>query len=355
MTSSFVDVAIGLILMFLVLSLICTTINELIATQLKWRAQSLSQAITQLIDNPQLRDAFYNHGLIANAKVASRGGEPAPGASAAAQNAVPVDAGPAQNASPVKGKETEPGGQPKDREHPSYLDGHTFAMALLDSLSGTNQGKGADSLTTKKFPTVDDIQKIIGDLPDSNIRDVLLANLASGQKDISDIRDRLANWFDTAMDRLSGDYKRSLKNLSLAVGIAIAVVFNADSVSVSRALWKDEALRGSIVNAAGKIVSDRGSAECKETDPGKQSACLVGELKTEQEQLRPFPIGWSHDALTEICKGRGWDGIWLVVMKIFGLLFTGIALSLGAPFWFDLLQKFMNIRGTGAKPQEKTS
>jgi hypothetical protein len=34
-------------------------------------------------------------------------------------------------------------------------------------------------------------------------------------------------------------------------------------------------------------------------------------------------------------------------------LWTGLALSLGAPFWFDTLQKFMNVRGAGKKPDEE--
>ncbi len=63
---AFIDVAISLIFMYLVLSLICTSINEFIATSLKWRAKSLSKACTQLLDDAQLRDAFYNNGLIAN-------------------------------------------------------------------------------------------------------------------------------------------------------------------------------------------------------------------------------------------------------------------------------------------------
>ncbi|HTT48510.1 MAG TPA: hypothetical protein VMG39_10980 [Pseudolabrys sp.] len=333
MTSSFVDVAIGLILMYLVLSLLCTTLNELIATAFKWRAKSLSQAIAQLIDNPQIRAAFYNHGLIANAVTASRGGSAAAATAANGQDAA-VD-------------------QAKDKsgDHPSYLDGRTFAMALLDSLSDTTQGKAADSLATKKFPTVDDIQKIVGDLPDSNIRDVLLANIASGKKDIADIRDGIASWFDTAMDRLSGDYKRSLKCLSLALGLGIAVVLNADSISVSRALWKDQALRGSIVNAAADIVKQTpDAAKCDNDDLVKQSTCLADRLKADQERLQPFPVGWpDHGFLQD--QANGTNVILLGFLKVLGWIWTGIALSLGAPFWFDLLQKFMNIRGSGPKPQ----
>jgi hypothetical protein len=41
---------------------------------------------------------------------------------------------------------------------------------------------------------------------------------------------------------------------------------------------------------------------------------------------------------------------WFWLTKVLGWFVTGLALSLGAPFWFDLLGKFMNIRGAGPKP-----
>ena len=338
----FVDIAIGLMLLYLVLSLICTTVNELIATGLKWRAKSLSKALTQLIDNEELRKAFYNYGLISNAKTASRGGEP------------PPDVAPA--AAPAKGAEADAAGKPKDTAHPAYLDGRTFALALLDSVTETKEGKAQRAgVQQKEFPTLDEIKKIVGDLPDSNIRDVLLASLATGQTTIAELRDSLASWFDTAMDRLSGSYKRSLKVLSLIVGIVVALVFNADSLSVSKALWGDETLRGQIVNAAAQYVNKPlESPECKQTDLQEQTACLLRRLKQQQEQLRPFPIGWpdqQFDAQLASAQGLAWLQTWL--LKILGCLWTGLALSLGAPFWFDLLQKFMNIRGTGVKPEEK--
>ena len=130
--SSFVDIAIGLIFMYLVLSLMCTTINELIATQFEWRAKSLSKAMTQLIDNEELRKAFYNYGLIANAKSASRGGEPPPGAP--------------PNQTPAKGGEADAAGKPKETGHPAYLDGRTFALALLDSVTETKEGRAKRAL-----------------------------------------------------------------------------------------------------------------------------------------------------------------------------------------------------------------
>lgn len=37
--------------------------------------------------------------------------------------------------------------------------------------------------------------------------------------------------------------------------------------------------------------------------------------------------------------------------RVVGLLVTAVAVSFGAPVWFDLLNKFVNFRAAGVKPQ----
>jgi hypothetical protein len=61
-----------------------------------------------------------------------------------------------------------------------------------------------------------------------------------------------------------------------------------------------------------------------------------------RNQLRPLPLGWNVSK-DELSIGR-------VLLKIAGLALTGIALMMGAPFWFDTLSKFMRVRDTGNKP-----
>lgn len=348
--SSFLDVAIGLGVMYLTLSLICTIIHELITTVRSVRAKTLAQTMKTLIDDPKIRDAFYNHGLITNAAQASRTGS---------------------------GEETKTGEKyvPADPKHPSYFDPRTVALALLDSLDPDNDaGQKGD------FPDFKQVKDLVAALPDSNIRDVLLSSLA-GNGDLAKVRADLEAWFETAMDRLSGGYKRWAKKVALGVGIAVAVVMNADSLHVAKALWVDETLRSQMVSAASSMVEngDVLKAPCvpdapasptppapaapadtttpadtsapNETagqeDPAKKIGCLLGNLRNEQARLRPLPIGWTRSEL----PGWKWESVSWGVLKLFGLLITGLALSLGAPFWFDLLQKFMNIRG--AKPEEK--
>jgi hypothetical protein len=333
----FIDVAIGIILMYLILSLMCTTVNELIATVLKLRAQMLSKTISAMIDDEDVRKAFYNHGIIANAKSAARGGEPAPGTSAS-------------DSAGGRGQEADAAGRPRDREHPSYLESRNFAMALLDSLDPSAQ-RNPEGQTA--FPSISDIEGLVAKMRDSDIRDVMLANIATAKGDIENLRNNVAEWFDTAMDRLSGDYKRSSKRIALWVGIGLAALLNADSLTVATALWNDEALRSQAVSTATDALKNAGGATagsvCTATNLAAQTKCLAKEWNNQQALLRPFPIGWHAEQLpNSFGSSVGW-----VLGKIGGLLWTGIALSLGAPFWFDFLQKFMNVRGAGPNPAEK--
>jgi hypothetical protein len=67
------------------------------------------------------------------------------------------------------------------------------------------------------------------------------------------------------------------------------------------------------------------------------------QLQLYEEALRPLPLGWSK--LPDLT-------VLSVLAKIFGLALTAVAVSLGAPFWFDLLSMFMRVRGSGAKPKK---
>ena len=59
-----------------------------------------------------------------------------------------------------------------------------------------------------------------------------------------------------------------------------------------------------------------------------------------------LPVGWSSQRFAEV---RTMD-IWQVVTKLFGLLLTTAAASLGAPFLFDQLNRLGSLRNVGTKP-----
>ncbi|WSH19065.1 hypothetical protein U8Q07_14975 [Rhizobium ruizarguesonis] len=105
--------------------------------------------------------------------------------------------------------------------------------------------------------------------------------------------------------------------------------------------------------ASGGAVANEGTTA---EGMGKQVAAdLNCQLRTMNDALsaaRPFPIGWTTDKDTS----RNFRAILrdtaLMFSKIVGWLFTAVALSLGAPFWFDTLSKIMNVRGAGEKPKK---
>jgi hypothetical protein len=198
---------------------------------------------------------------------------------------------------------------------------------------------------TKPLPGFADVESAIKSLPDCNIRDTVLAHVVSAQGDLEKLRGDLANWFDHAMDRLGGVYQRKLRVWSLGIGLGLAVLFNADSIFVAERLWNDSALRAGIAQGASELVqtSTATAASNAKFDDIKTALANLNEYQSE---LRGFPIGWTAASLPSTL---GSAPVWLIV-KLVGLIVTGLAISLGAPFWFDLLQTFVQVRATGEKP-----
>jgi len=361
-----IDVAIGLVLMYLMLSLLCTVINEFIATKLKLRANSLASALGKLLDNDTLRDAFYKHGLIAGtrhatvtgtqstasaiANVARAAADGVKKAAAGAKKMVGI-AAPAAAPTPAA-----PGGPlaapAAKQDHPSYLSGNTVALALIGCLNGGNP-----------LPGVADVEAAVKGLPPSNIRDALLSSLTGAQQDLEKLRTSIATWFDDSMERLSGAYKRQLKWISMLIGLIVAIGFNADSFAVATSLWSDPARRATVVEVALKVAKEPPPAAGQPVDEDKLQKAIENTEKT----LRPLPIGWQWQCETKqtAAAPNAFQSMatWMTCFKtnnprvtslqVLGWLLTAAALSLGAPFWFDLLNKFMNLRGAGSKPQRE--
>jgi hypothetical protein len=303
-TGTILDVAIGLAVMYLMFSLVGTTVNEMAATVMKLRSRQLGSAM-QAIIHPPLRDDFYNSGIIA-------------GFADAVKN------------------------------HPSYIASDNFAHALLNSLD-----------PSKSLPGFSDVRQAVQLMPDCNIRDVLLAQIVAANGDLDKLRTGVATWYDSAMDRVSGLYKRDMKYISVIVGILLAIAFNADSVNVTRALWQDPKLRADMVEVARKKLDQPIEQQAQMKTEAQSTKDLTEELDEKMGNvqkaiseanavLTPLPIGWSADAFRFDPTKWTWWTMW--IGRVIGWLITGLAVSLGAPFWFDFLSKFVNIRGTGDKP-----
>lgn len=198
-------------------------------------------------------------------------------------------------------------------------------------------------------------------------------NLAAGESRLAVARQNVEEWFDDSMDRAGGWYKRQTQVWLGVVGFALALLLNVDSVNIATALWRDPTLRQNVVEQAQKYQLASTSDPLEDPSEVAQS---IQQLNSTLSQGLLLPVGWrtqlakldSPEACTLLPLAQG--DIWgfpaengctmildpfpgqkpLAIPKLLGLILTAVAVSQGAPFWFDLLSKASNLRGSGAVP-----
>lgn len=173
--------------------------------------------------------------------------------------------------------------------------------------------------------------------------------------DVDRFRQGLETWFNDGMDRVSGAYKRHTLAWQAAIGLALAIGMNVDTLHITRSLWRDTALRQAIVAQAESVA--------RAPSPTSEAA-QFSPLRSQIESLG-LPVGWracNDRAATTTsletpllwCTGTGWSWVGLLPMLL-GWCLTAAAVSLGAPFWFDTLRRFVSIRSSGKAPSERSA
>jgi hypothetical protein len=311
------DVAIGLAFVYMILSLAASALQESFASIVGLRATMLEQGIRSMLEDPEkeasadkLLDKLASHRRIR---------------------------GSVKSSAPTRTKD----------KWPSYLPARAFSLALVDTLCPRPGTGAADhdvlaklqaaltgSLAGTKAPDGDDVRGMVDLLP-HDLKQALLSEVSGEMKSIASLRQHIESWFDDTMDRVSGWYKRRVQIILFAIGLTLVLIFNVDTVQIANSLWNDQTLRTAVVAQAQKQDAQAGIDKVS-TDVGGLSALKL-------------PLGWAGRpaagktdprAVPE-AKPLPWLG------KLFGLLVTAIALSFGAPFWFDLLSRFVRVRNTG--------
>ncbi|MBW4670250.1 MAG: hypothetical protein KME60_23260 [Cyanomargarita calcarea GSE-NOS-MK-12-04C] len=201
--------------------------------------------------------------------------------------------------------------------------------------------------------TYQNLHKVIQMLPDSVAKklDVLADRAQTRVKNtgesIGTLRQEIETYFDRTMDRASGVYKRNAKGVALLIGFGLAVTANADALHMVERLSKDSALRDTITNNAGEVLRQNPNS----------SLVNLENLKNQAEQVLTdvsLPIGWTD---VNLRQQIGWAPrqreifpVFKFLSMILGWIISGVAIAMGAPFWFDLLGKVVNVRNTGKAP-----
>jgi hypothetical protein len=289
-----VDVAIGLILTYLLLGLVISALQEAVASLLKLRGRYLFKGLARMLSADASVDLGANSLFI---RVASH----------------PMMQGMAPS---VFGRLV-----PKWFHAPSYVSSDNFVRAVVDALLVTNSSASL----------FDQINEKIKQLPEGLAKGSLNSIARSAGGDIEKFKTQLTQWFDDAMDRVAGGYKRFTQAFTIIFGLILAIVINVDSLKIGQALWQEPGARAEAVAAAQAFGTNRAA----QTIAGKAAESELAQL--------PIPLGWPN-----ISSMKKTD----LEQALLGWLITALAVSLGAPFWFDALQTFLNVRGTGPKPDD---
>ena len=338
--STILDVAVGMIFVYLLIALIVSSLSELIASALSWRAKNLAEGVYKLLGAPDL---------------------PSGATSPPSLEQRTVQAATAQLKS-LKDRLYE---HPlvkclyKGKHGPSYIPSHTFALVLLDLVSKADPSHPR---------TVETLQGAFKDLP-SDLSDTLNVLLAEAGNDVKMFEEGIETWFNNSMDRVSGWYKRKSQVINVVLAVVVTGLANADSILIAKSLSSDPALRASLVAEAQKFSEENAAQTFSTQVPPPDSPAAKMGLSEAQKKVEGYrsqisklgvPLGWKAadprhpNDPNEPADPRSFpDDGWARVMKILGLLLTAIAASLGAPFWFDMLNKVMNIRSAGRAPEEK--
>ena len=327
-----IDTAIGLVLVFLLFAMLLGILNEVIAGVFALRAKALENAIAKLIQNPDVTGGMIGRifGMFGrHAKAAPLAPPVAPGAPPTQLDYTQVYDHPL-----VFGA--------ADSAKPSYVSGPNFASALVQVLGEIGGGQAYAN-----------VEAAIKGLPDGSLKTVLLTFLSQVGGDLDKLRAAIETWFDSAMDRLSGQYKRFTQVLSAVLGLTLAIGFNVDAVNVAGTLYAEPTLRSTVEAAAERQAK---------TQPVPPSGDSIGQAaksfaSTEKALGAVQPVGWAGYSLPpnpfkqHVSRHQILGGL----LQLLGWVITAIAGLLGAPFWFDALQGLVNVRNAGPKPTSTTS
>ncbi|KQY28728.1 hypothetical protein ASD38_13805 [Caulobacter sp. Root487D2Y] len=355
------DVAIGLIFVYLLVSLFVTALNEYISSFLNKRSEYLLSRVQSLLGgdgsektsgewSPEMC-AVWNHPLISALKSHQTAEDHCTKRGALLKNA------------------------------PSYIPGKTFAVALTETLKPSETAH----LSFAQLKTA-----VAGIQNNDALKNALLPMLDDAEGKLDVFQTKVATWFDSAMDRTGGAYKRWIHRLTFWAGFAVALAFNVNSLQLIDNLWRDPVARAGLVAQASTTargaddargaqaqlagprpaVTDGDQAAADVDGAASEAACDTGESAANLAQDLPLPIGWNQENLcalvhqplkslppskrpASVCKTpyrSGWSATVKIFLTLLGLAITGLAVSLGSPFWFGTLQSVTNIRASGAKP-----
>jgi hypothetical protein len=395
------EVAIGLIFVWFLLSMLVSTVQEAISNVFQWRGKGLEAAVRGLLDDPGIQkklqiplgDKFYDHPLIRSLSIDISKHRPSyipTGQFAEVVLDLIVQAG--TDESPLKKAADRAEKRIDDLEEKISQAARKEFDALIEAVQATAEAKSFNEAAIKsideqsqalveKFPQLEPavlelksaltfpplvtqlgagIEALAESSPQlKQTMDILVNRAIQNTRDadqaLAKARQNIENWFDNSMQRLSGTYKRRVQMVAFTIGILVALILDVDSLSIAKTLWFDQSVRSMIVSQAQTAT---------QTGPQGTGQQGVGQIIDQLDALQ-IPIGWTvinqgEAVCTSYLGFRATRCVYpggltdtanklfkpSAALSLLGILITGIAAAQGAPFWFDILSKLVNMKAS---------
>jgi hypothetical protein len=276
------EVAIGLGFVFLVFSLVASSVVEWVSTLRERRATFLIYSLTATL-GPRLTSELLKHPVIAGI--------------------------PSTSLCPSAPRNTKP----------SYLSPRSVALALADISRQPIDPESEDLESHKR----------LGNLVRALRSALEPGGGSAGLAMDSEVLYRVEQWFTEQMKRTTALYKRWTQVWTLVAATLLTLLFDLDAGRIAGHLYANSAVRSAL------------AASVSEQVQGK----ALADLRVSIEKLDDLPIGWSRTSAELL---TGWNGS----IAIVGWLISIVAIGMGAPFWFDLLNRLASLRQTGPRPAD---
>jgi hypothetical protein len=177
----------------------------------------------------------------------------------------------------------------EEGKDPSYLPPQVFAMIFIDLAVEFTPS------STPGYPGSVSVKSTLADQTSKTLAESLILH----SNNLDAIQARVISWFELSMEQVSGRYKRAIQVVNLIFAFVVCTAANLDTARIAWSLY-----------------------------------CHNPNV---------YPIGWPGNVPTTALDA---------LARIPGVLISAGAVSLGAPFWFDMINKLVNLRQTGLPPDE---
>jgi hypothetical protein len=306
--SQIIDVGIGLALMYLFQSILVSGINELIVAATSYRGKVLKRflnlALKDKDEKNSLVDKLFSSPYIINLR--------------------------------KKGK------------YPPEITSRNFADAVFEMINRNDFSTAAVS---------EKIASNLKTLPDSNFKHILIIKFEEVNGNIELFKHSVEDWYNDYMNKVTHWYKSKMSGFILLFSFIITVAMNVDSFRVMNELWKNAKLRESVVSMSEDITKQEYQNYLATATATDSLDIALDKVSSNYQKLHmlDFPITWDYEYkikngnASTISKFSLWEKInWsyqqFTLEKILGFIITTMAVSIGAPIWFDILKKLVGMK-----------